>query len=166
MSSAGEGGVIEAIAVFNTKRIKGIVRFRQPTHRNAPVTIEVDLQGLKKNGIHGFHIHEYGDMSDLCESMCSHFNPTHSQHGGPHSQIRHVGDLGNLHANTNGVVKTVFTDRLIKLTGQKFNIVGRGLIIHEDEDDLGMGGNEASLKTGNAGKRIACAVIGYAKPQK
>ena len=35
------------------------------------------------------------------------------------------------------------------------------VIIHED--DCGKGGNAESLKTGNAGKRIACAVIGYSK---
>jgi Cu-Zn family superoxide dismutase len=53
------------------------------------------------------------------------------------------------------------TDSIIKLRGTKSNIIGRGLIIHADTDDLGLGGNEASLKNGNAGKRIACAVIGY-----
>ena len=55
-------------------------------------------------------------------------------------------------------------DNVIQLKGNKYNIIGHGLIIHEDEDDLGLGGNEESLKTGNAGKRIACAVIGYARP--
>jgi Cu-Zn family superoxide dismutase len=49
------------------------------------------------------------------------------------------------------------------LRGTKANIIGRGLIIHADKDDCGQGGNLESLKTGNAGKRIACAVIGYSK---
>ena len=43
------------------------------------------------------------------------------------------------------------------------NIIERGLIIHEDEDDCGLGGDVESLKTGNSGKRIACVVIGYSK---
>jgi Cu-Zn family superoxide dismutase len=48
---------------------------------------------------------------------------------------------------------------MIKLHG-KANIIGRGLIIHADPDDLGIGNHELSLTTGNSGKRIACSVIG------
>ena len=54
----------------------------------------------------------------------------------------------------------------ISLRGTKSNIIGRGLIIHADEDDCGLGGQPDSLVTGHAGKRIACAVIGYASPLK
>lgn len=68
-------------------------------------------------------------------------------------------------ADNYGVAKYRFTDSLIKLRGTKSNIIGRGLIIHEDEDDYGIGGFPDSLTTGHAGNRIACAVIGYAKTQ-
>ena len=77
---------------------------------------------------------------------------------------RHVGDLGNIYANEDGVAMYTFYDNVIKLRG-KYSIVGRSLIIHENPDDCGKGIDRAeSLKTGNAGKRIACAVIGLAKP--
>jgi Cu-Zn family superoxide dismutase len=96
--------------------------------------------------------------------MCAHFNPYGMDHGGPDDKVRHVGDLGNLVADSKGVVRTSFVDSVIRLRGTKANIIGRGLIIHADEDDLGKGGEADSLTTGHAGKRVACAVIGYAKP--
>ena len=154
---------ISAIAVFDKKPIIGTVRFTEDL-KNDCVIIDIDIKGLKK-GLHGFHVHECGDMSDQCESMCAHFNPYGKQHGGPDDKERHVGDLGNLDVGTDGSVKFKFKDSLIKLRGTKANIIGRGLIIHADEDDLGKGGQTDSLTTGHAGKRIACAVIGYAKPR-
>jgi Cu-Zn family superoxide dismutase len=150
---------ISAVAVFDSS-IKGTVRFTEYEHE---VVINVDIKGLKPNSKHGFHVHECGDMTDKCESMCAHFNPYGKNHGGPGDKERHVGDLGNLVADKNGRAKYVQRDEMIKLRGTKCNIIGRGLIIHEDEDDLGCGGQKDSLVTGHAGKRIACAVIGYAK---
>ncbi len=150
---------IKAIAVFEGK-IKGIVYF---TEIDGRIAVDVNVSGLKKNAKHGFHVHECGDMSEKCESMCAHFNPTNSIHGCPGSKHRHVGDLGNLESDGHGVAQYRFYDDMIQLRGQKYNILGRGLIIHADEDDCGRGGNKESLKTGNAGKRIGCAVIGYAK---
>mgnify|MGYP003115273632 FL=1 len=50
------------------------------------------------------------------------------------------------------------------------------IIVHQDRDDLGLGGlnpagevvdekvHAESLKTGNAGKRMACGVIGFQEP--
>jgi len=154
-----------AIAVFDGK-IKGTVHFTESVNDPNIVVIDIHLSGLRKNHLHGFHIHEYGDMSDKCTSMCAHFNPYGKTHGGPDMANRHVGDLGNLKTDGQGVAKYRMTDHMIRLRGTKSNIIGRGLIIHQDTDDCGMGGDEASLANGNAGKRIACAVIGHAQPAK
>ena len=105
-------------------------------------------------------------MTDSCESMCAHFNPYNKTHGCPGMKDRHVGDLGNLKTNAKGEAKYTFYDDFISLRGTKANIIGRGLIIHADEDDCGLGDQPDSLTTGHAGKRIACAVIGYASPLK
>ena len=156
---------VRAIAVFDTKKIKGVVRFSEDPATER-VTVEVDVMGLKKNSKHGFHVHECGDMSQHCESMCAHFNPYGKDHGGPESKNRHVGDLGNLTADNDGNVKHTFSDHLIKLRGTKSNIIGRGLIIHAGEDDCGLTDHPLSKTTGNSGARIACAVIGYAAPLK
>jgi Cu-Zn family superoxide dismutase len=153
---------MKAIAVFNSGKIKGTVRFTEmPATKR--VAIDVDLQGLKKNALHGFHVHECGDMSEQCESMCAHFNPRGEVHGCPGAEHRHVGDLGNLHTDSEGNAKYRFYDNVIELRGTEANIIGRGLIIHADPDDCGLGGQPDSLTTGHSGKRIACAVIGYAK---
>jgi len=153
---------IQAIAVFDGKKIKGSVVFTEDLS-NDVVIIDISIEGLKRTGLHGFHVHESGDLTSQCESMCAHFNPCGNTHGCPGMRTRHVGDLGNLQPDTNGVAHYRMVDNLIKLRGSKANIIGRGLIIHADEDDCGKGGDEASLKNGNAGKRIACAIIGYSK---
>ena len=152
---------ISAIAVFFGE-IHGFVKFTEDVKENR-IRIDLHISGLKPKSLHGFHVHEAGDLTDKCTSMCAHFNPYHKTHGCPGMKIRHVGDLGNIETNSKGEAKYSFYDNVVKLRGNKCNIIGRGLIIHEDEDDCGQGGNTESLKTGNSGKRLACAVIGYSK---
>lgn len=113
-------------------------------------------------GKHGFHVHQYGDRTNGCTSAGPHFNPFKKTHGGPQDENRHVGDLGNVEAGSDGVAKFSFVDKLISLEGET-NIVGRSLVVHKGEDDLGKGvgdKKEESLKTGNAGERSACGVVG------
>ena len=153
---------IQAVAVFNTGNIKGNVHFIEDL-KSGNVLIKINIKGLNKNSHHGFHVHESGDLTDQCTSMCAHFNPYNKNHGCPGMKERHVGDLGNLVTDKNGQANYTMVDDVVKLRGSKANILGRGLIIHADPDDCGKGGQPDSLTTGHAGKRIACAVIGYAK---
>jgi len=120
-----------------------------------PTLIKGTITGLTP-GEHGFHIHEFGDMSDGCKSMGGHYNPDGVDHG--NLGDGHVGDLGNITADGSGVAKfTIRADR-VDLLGDR-SVVGRGIVVHSDKDDLGKGGDEESLKTGNAGDRLACGVI-------
>jgi superoxide dismutase, Cu-Zn family len=74
-----------------------------------------------------------------------------------------VGDLGNLEADASGVARIDIHDAQISLLGPH-SIVGRSVVVYAGEDDQGRGGHEHSLKTGNAGPRIAAGVIGLAGP--
>jgi superoxide dismutase, Cu-Zn family len=58
-----------------------------------------------------------------------------------------------------GKAKGVIEDNQIKLIGPE-SVLGRMIVVHAGKDDLGKGGDEESLKTGNAGGRAACGVIG------
>lgn len=105
-------------------------------------------------GEHGLHVHRSGDLSEGCESTCDHYNPTGSRHGGPTGANRHRGDFGNITADLQGVSRTVVVADVT--LGE---ILGRSFVVHQDPDDLGLGGDEGSHTTGNAGKRIACGKI-------
>ena len=90
-----------------------------------------------------------------------HFNPHGATHGAPDAKVRHAGDLGNIQAGDNGVAVVDIVDHLIPIHGPH-TIVGRAIVVHEKVDDLGKGGNDESLKTGNAGARVACGIVALA----
>jgi superoxide dismutase, Cu-Zn family len=91
-----------------------------------------------------------------------HFNPHGKTHGGPTHDTRHAGDLGNVIADSEGTAKIDIVDKQFSLSGN-LSVLGRTVVIHADEDDLGDGGHELSKTTGNAGGRLACGVIGICK---
>ena len=82
---------VYAIAVFNDN-IKGTVRFTEDLVNNQ-IKIDLNITGLLPNSLHGFHVHEAGDLTDKCTSMCAHFNTYGNTHGCPGMSKRHVGDL-------------------------------------------------------------------------
>lgn len=154
------------IAIMGNGKIYGQVIFRRAKQGNKDLThVEYYFEGLPPLTEHGFHVHQYGDQRKGCESAGPHFNPYNTNHGAQTDKknYRHIGDLGNVTADENGIASGTILDPLIALSG-KNNIIGRSLVIHEDIDDLGRGGNAESLKTGNAGKRLCCGIIGLANP--
>jgi len=144
------------VAVVKNDKISGVINFSQETP-SGPVSVQGRLEGLTP-GYHGFHVHHLGDTSGGCKSMMGHYNPLQLSHGAPGDSHRHVGDLGNIRADENGVAIIDMEDTQLTLSGLN-NIMGRGVVIHAGTDDLGKGGDDGSLKTGNAGGRVACAPI-------
>ncbi len=147
----------KAIAVLHpTKgsKVEGTVTF---TKSGDETKVVAELTGLTP-GKHGFHIHEFGDCSsDDGKSAGGHFNPTNNPHAGHDADKRHEGDLGNIEADSDGKAHLELTDKMLSMSGET-SIIGRGLIVHEKADDM------KTQPTGDAGGRVACGVIGVAKP--
>ncbi len=146
-----------AIAVLHStsgSQVNGTVTF---TKTADGVQVVADVSGLTP-GKHGFHIHEFGDCSAAdASSAGGHFNPTHKQHGAPDAAERHGGDLGNIDADASGKAHLEWKDKEMKLSGDN-SILGHAVIVHQKADDL------KTQPTGDAGGRLACGVIGVAKP--
>ncbi|KAI0775534.1 superoxide dismutase [Trametes elegans] len=150
--------ISKAVTVLKGEQVSGTVTFTQ-LYPTAPVTVSGEIKNLDPSAKRGFHIHASGDLSNGCTSAGSHFNPFGMTHGAPTDVTRHVGDLGNLESDSKGVATFSFEDSLISLNGP-LSIIGRSVVLHAGTDDLGRGGDDESLKTGNAGARAACGVIG------
>ena len=119
------------------------------------VTLAVAVTGMPA-GPHGFHLHETGKCdAPGFTSAGGHLNPTNEGHGLEDDDGAHLGDLPNLQVSASGVATT-----RVDLRGSRddvfasiFDADGTAIIIHADPDD---GRTDPS---GNAGKRIACAVL-------
>lgn len=195
-----------AIAYFNpltNNNISGTIIFQQI---GSSLQLKIDLKGFEPNQTFAIHIHEFGDLTDGCASLGGHFNPKQQNHGSDlYTVDHHPGDLmNNLTSNNLGNVKVDYeTLHLSILYSSSKCIIGRSVVIHYYQDDLGQKGTivegnlipystmtlkqlqeysaqrkypknkskqqliakleEESLKTGNAGGRMACAIIGIMK---
>ncbi|XP_041349847.1 superoxide dismutase [Cu-Zn], chloroplastic-like isoform X3 [Gigantopelta aegis] len=153
------------LADTEKNRITGVIQLRQKMHHD--IEIRVHLQGFDLETTihhHGFHVHQFGDDSEGCKSFGGHFNPDETVHGGPHDDVRHVGDWGNIHCNSKGEAHKNFTDTHAQLLGPH-SIMGRGIVIHHHKDDHGKGDSPASKLSGDAGPRLACCVIVWTADQ-
>lgn len=153
---AALGGSAGPRAIANLASTKGnsasgTVTFEQ---RGDKVRVAGTIAGLKPDAEHGFHVHDKGDCSSGDGmSAGGHFNPLGKGHGHHGAAERHAGDMPNLKADAYGRASFSFEVGGIAVGSGPADIVGRGLIVHRDPDDY------KSQPAGNAGPRLACAVI-------
>jgi len=143
-----------AVAVFSGDVEGEVVAKQLSPHRLSLHAIFTKLPA----GKHGFHIHKAGDLrGEGCKGACAHYhNGPSVNHGGePGSKReRHTGDLGNIELSGTTFSKTYILNTTVK------ELWGRSIIVHADEDDLGLGDYDDSKITGHSGARIACAIFG------
>jgi len=123
--------------------------------KDGKVTFTANITGLKP-GIHAIHIHEKADCSSADgTSAGGHWNPTFKNHGKWGSESYHKGDIGNFPADEfgNGTITMTTDEWCIGCGDPKKDILGKGLIVHQDADDY------VTQPTGNAGSRVACSAI-------
>ena len=123
------------------------------------VELMLDLTSIPE-GRHAIHFHETGtcDGPDFT-SAGGHYNPSGVNHGfQAEGRKPHAGDMRNFDAPQSGVVKTTIDNERVTLSARDglaplFDADGTALIIHAGADDY------KSQPSGDAGGRIACAVI-------
>lgn len=149
--TAAEMGVA-VLAATQGNDVTGEVTFKE---MEGAVQITGRIAGLSP-GKHGFHIHQFGDLRAPDGTAAGgHFNPRGVEHGGPHDDQHHAGDLGNITANERGVA-------MIDMKSKNFRVeqvIGRAVVVHAGADDL------KSQPSGDAGPRVAVGVIGLANAE-
>ncbi len=155
------GQVMHAVCVLQPvgkSDVSGTIHF---DHQGDQLHVTGTIKGLSP-GKHGFHVHQFGDLRDsqTGKSAGGHFNPAGVPHGHQKGddKERHAGDFGNIEAGDDGVANIDFLDSVASLHGE-FSIIGRGVIVHADEDKF-------TQPVGDAGSRVAFGVIGIANPEE
>ncbi|XP_074085795.1 extracellular superoxide dismutase [Cu-Zn] isoform X1 [Macrotis lagotis] len=144
----------------NKSQVTGQVLFKQ-LYPDGKMEVFFDLNGFpvdtRNASGRAIHIHKFGDLSNGCDGTSSHYNPHEEAHP------LHPGDFGNFIVK-DGKIRKFRVNVSASLFGP-YSVLGRAIVVHEQEDDLGKGGNKGSLEHGNAGKRLACCVIGICGPE-
>lgn len=127
----------------------------------AGVLIRLEVKGLTP-GWHAIHLHEKGDCSDdKFVNAGGHMNhaPAKSPHGLLNAEGPDLGDLPNVFAGADGVVKAEVYSPFVSTKGSGgrpglTDADGSSFVVHASPDDY------TTQPIGGAGARVACGVIG------
>lgn len=153
----------EAISLVDTKGdVIGTVALSETA---SGVLLNLNLKGLEAGGSHAIHIHETGKCNPDFSEAGGHFNPGGHNHGMMDAEGQHAGDMPNLHVSADGTVKQEILNSMITTEAEDtadgrhsiHDADGSAIIIHEGTDDY------KSQPTGEAGGRMACAVLAAPK---
>ena len=147
----------DAVAVVKggaeNRAISGSVELYQA---KGGVLVMAEISGLPsgkgpfQSNIFAFHIHGGGECTgggdDPFSNAGTHYDPHHRKH--PY----HAGDMPPLFGAGGKAFLAFLTDRFT--IGE---IIGKTVVIHDSPDDF------TTQPAGNAGKKIACGVIGAVK---
>lgn len=122
----------------------------------AGVLVKLSVKGLPP-GEHAFHIHAVGKCEAPFTTAGGHFNPGGKKHGMMAADGLHAGDMPNLHIPADGALVVEVLNPAVTLEKGKPNSLfgpdGTALVVHAGKDDY------KTDPTGDAGGRIACAVV-------
>jgi superoxide dismutase, Cu-Zn family len=123
---------------------------------SAGVLVHVTLFDIP-SGAHAFHIHTTGrcDAPGFATAG-GHFAPGGSRHGFLNHAEPHAGDLPNVHVGGDGTASFELLASEVTLGAGAHSLLdadGAALVLHAEPDDY------MTDPAGNAGGRIACAVV-------
>ncbi len=141
----------------------GAVSFRSVA---AGVLMRIEMKGLSP-GWHGIHFHQTADCSDGADGFKKsggHFDPDNHEHGLFQLEGAERGDLPNIHADADGVVRAEILRGRVSLSASEENAAAVGpfplldddgfaVVVHAAADD------QLTQPIGGSGDRVACAAV-------
>merc|ERR1712073_91711 len=80
------------------------------------------------DGLHAWHVHEFGDLGDGCKAAGGHFDPNQTED----ETGTFVGDLGTVNF-VDGRVAVELHKPDIKVSGpEDFSVMNRAIVVHQD----------------------------------
>jgi superoxide dismutase, Cu-Zn family len=141
-------------AFESAEGVRGHLFLRTSLTNALAVEVAITLDGLTP-GLHGIHIHQYGDLRNYPANPDNHYNPLGKIHALPSEttpQNRHGGDMGNIEADDDGSVRQTLT---LQLAYPLNFFVGRAIVVKANPDN-----GQSSQPSGSSGSPVVWGVLG------